>query len=56
MRHTLTTPKVVRIWIDKHLRIVSFHAVTGFECIEFPEPELFFAYTQELVQSGFRFQ
>ena len=45
-----------RIWVNPALRIVSFHAVEGFDLLEFRDQALFFRCIDEYTRQRYRYQ
>ena len=45
-----------KIWIDNEEKIVSFHEVEGYECIEFQNERFFISLIEEYAKRKYQFQ
>lgn len=48
--------KETLVWIDHSRKIVSFHEVSGFQCMEFSLRENMLSWMMELQEKCYRFQ
>lgn len=55
MEHTTARP-IWRLWVNNQQRIVSFHAVEGFEMLEFQSHEMFMSCVDSYVCQWYRYQ
>ena len=56
MKREVTVEPPWRLWVDPEGRVVSFHAVEGFQPLEFRNRELFLACVDQYTAQQHRYQ
>ena len=56
MEQTRNAENLWRVWVDNHLRIVSFHEEEGCQLMEFRSRELFLSCVEQYTGRQYRYQ